>query len=167
MFEPDAESMPPEQLADLQQRRLRGLIDRLLGAGGVQATRLREAGVARGADVALEEISRLPMTVKDDLWTGYPFGMLAVPLADVVTVHGSSGTGGRPTLVGYTGGDLRLWARMCARALRPAVVVTFGGTTPPGPPACHPLGPASGRPSRLAPEGVPDLARDTGDGGGL
>jgi len=120
MFEPDAESMPPERLADLQQERLRGLIDRLLGAGGVQAARLRDAGVSHGADVTFGEISRLPMTVKADLWDGYPFGMLAVPLADVVTLHGSSGTGGRPTLVGYTRGDLRLWARMCARALAAA-----------------------------------------------
>jgi phenylacetate-coenzyme A ligase PaaK-like adenylate-forming protein len=117
MFEPDAESMPPDRLAGLQQERLRGLIDRLLAADGVQAARLKEAGVASGADVALGDLARLPTTGKDDLWRGYPFGMLAVPLSDVVTVHGSSGTGGRPTLVGYTRGDLRLWARMCARAL--------------------------------------------------
>ncbi len=57
------------------------------------------------------------MTAKPDLWDGYPFGLLAVPRSEVVTVHGSSGTGGRPTLVAYTRGDLRLWARMCARAL--------------------------------------------------
>ncbi len=120
MFEPAAESMPPERLADLQQERLRGLIDRLLTANGVQAARLREAGVTSGADVAFGDLSRLPMTVKDDLWRGYPFGMLAVPRSDVVTLHGSSGTGGRPTLVGYTRGDLRLWARMCARALAAA-----------------------------------------------
>jgi phenylacetate-CoA ligase len=120
MFEPDAESMPPAQLADLQQDRLRGLIDRLLAAKGVQAARLRDAGVTRGGDVTFGEISGLPMTGKDDLWHGYPFGMFAVALSDVVTLHGSSGTGGRPTLVGYTRGDLRLWARMCARALAAA-----------------------------------------------
>ena len=120
MFEPDAESMPPEQLADLQQERLRGLVDRLLAADGVQAARLREAGVTSGADVTFGDLYRLPMTGKDDLWGGYPFGMFAVPLSDVVTLHGSSGTGGRPTLVGYTRGDLRLWARMCARALAAA-----------------------------------------------
>jgi phenylacetate-CoA ligase len=120
MFDPDAESMPPEQLADLQQHRLRGLIDRLLAADGVQAGRLREAGVSRGADVSLADLPRLPMTVKDDMWRGYPFGMFAVKPEDVVTLHGSSGTGGRPTLVGYTRADLRLWARVCARALAAA-----------------------------------------------
>jgi phenylacetate-coenzyme A ligase PaaK-like adenylate-forming protein len=120
MFEPDAESMSAEQLALLQQDRLRGLIERLLAADGVQAGRLKEAGVTAGADVTLEDLPRLPTTVKEDLWRGYPFGMFAVPLADVVTLHGSSGTGGRPTLVGYTAGDLRLWAQMCARALAAA-----------------------------------------------
>jgi phenylacetate-coenzyme A ligase PaaK-like adenylate-forming protein len=120
MFEPDAESMPPEQLAELQQERLRGLIDRLLAADGLQAARLRDGGVARGGDVALSDLPRLPFTVKADLWQGYPFGMFAVSLEEVVTLHGSSGTGGRPTLVGYTRADLRLWSRMCARALAAA-----------------------------------------------
>jgi phenylacetate-coenzyme A ligase PaaK-like adenylate-forming protein len=120
MFEPDAETMPEEQRAAVQQKRLSGMIDRLLAAGGLQGRRLAEAGLASGADVALADLPRLPMTSKTDLWSHYPFGMLAVPLPEVVTVHGSSGTGGRPTLVGYTRGDLQLWARMCARALAAA-----------------------------------------------
>ena len=57
---------------------------------------------------------------KQDLWDHYPFGLLAVPREQVVAVHGSSGTGGRPTLVAYTKADLKLWARMCARALAAA-----------------------------------------------
>ena len=120
MFEPDAESMPPEQLAELQQHRLRGLVDRLLAADGVQAGRLREAGVSGGADITLADLPGLPMTRKDDMWHSYPFGMFAVQPEDVVTLHGSSGTGGRPTLVGYTRGDLRIWSRVCARALAAA-----------------------------------------------
>jgi phenylacetate-coenzyme A ligase PaaK-like adenylate-forming protein len=120
MFEPDAESMPPERLVLLQRDRLRGLIGRLLAADGIQAGRLKEAGVTAGEDVTMDDLPRLPTTVKADLWHGYPFGMFAVPPADVVTLHGSSGTGGRPTLVGYTRDDLRLWARMCARALAAA-----------------------------------------------
>src|SRR5215831_15672365 len=67
-----------------------------------------------------DELPRLPMTGKSDLWQAYPFGMVAVPPEDVVVVHGSSGTGGRPTLVAYTRADLALWARMCARALAAA-----------------------------------------------
>jgi len=120
MFEPDAESMPAEQLTGLQLERLRALVDRLLALGGLQGVRLKEAGVAAGADVNLAVLSRLPTTDKTDLWDAYPFGLLAVPREDVVAVHGSSGTGGRPTLVAYTRDDLRLWARMCARALAAA-----------------------------------------------
>jgi phenylacetate-coenzyme A ligase PaaK-like adenylate-forming protein len=120
MFEPDAESMPAELLTGLQLERLRALVDRLLALGGLQATRLKEAGVAAGADVNLATLSRLPTTDKRDLWQAYPFGLLAVPREEVVAVHGSSGTGGRPTLVAYTRDDLKLWARMCARALAAA-----------------------------------------------
>ena len=120
MFEPDAESMPAESLTGLQLERLRALVDRLLALGGLQATRLKEAGVVTGADVNLAMLSRLPTTDKRDLWDAYPFGLLAVPREEVVAVHGSSGTGGRPTLVAYTRDDLKLWARMCARALAAA-----------------------------------------------
>ncbi len=120
MFEPDAESMPAEQLTGLQLERLRALVDRLLALGGVQGMRLKEAGVAAGADVNFATLSRLPATSKTDLWDSYPFGLLAVPREEVVAVHGSSGTGGRPTLVAYTRDDLKLWARMCARALAAA-----------------------------------------------
>ena len=120
MFEPAAESMPAEQLAGLQTERLRQMIDRLIAAGGLQGARLEDAGVKAGADVNLATLARLPTTDKRDLWGAYPFGLLAVPREEVVAVHGSSGTGGRPTLVAYTRDDLRLWARMCARALAAA-----------------------------------------------
>ncbi len=120
MFEPAAESMPAEQLAGLQTERLRQMIDRLIAAGGLQGARLEDAGVKAGADVNLATLVRLPTTDKRDLWGAYPFGLLAVPREEVVAVHGSSGTGGRPTLVAYTRDDLRLWARMCARALAAA-----------------------------------------------
>jgi phenylacetate-coenzyme A ligase PaaK-like adenylate-forming protein len=120
MFEPAAESMPPDQLTTLQQRRLRALVDRLLAAGGLQAGRLRDAGLTSGGDLTLADLPRLPATTKSDLWDAYPLGLLAVPREDIVAIHGSSGTGGRPTLVAYTRDDLRLWARMCARALAAA-----------------------------------------------
>src|SRR6516165_4880249 len=120
MFEPDAEAMPPEELARLQDQRLRALVTRLLALDGLQAQRLRAAGVTSPADVSVVDLPRLPMTRKSDLWEAYPFGMIAVPAEDVVAVHGSSGTGGRPTLVAYTRADLSLWARMCARALAAA-----------------------------------------------
>ncbi|HVQ90944.1 MAG TPA: phenylacetate--CoA ligase [Mycobacteriales bacterium] len=123
MFEPVAEGMSRDERAVLQERRLRGLVDRLLAVDGMQGRRLRAAGVTGGQDVTLADLPRLPTTAKADLWEAYPFGLLAVPREQVVVVHGSSGTGGRPTLVAYTRNDLALWAAMCARALAAA-----GGT---------------------------------------
>jgi phenylacetate-coenzyme A ligase PaaK-like adenylate-forming protein len=120
MFEPEGEALPQEQLAELQQQRLRALVDKLLTTGGLQAARLAEAGVQAGADVKLADLASLPGIAKQDLWDHYPFGLLAVPREEVVAVHGSSGTGGRPTLVAYSRADLKLWARMCARALAAA-----------------------------------------------
>jgi phenylacetate-CoA ligase len=113
-----AETMSRDALAAVQQRRLRELVDRLIAADGLQAARLREAGVLAGADVTLADLPRLPHTTKQDLWDSYPHGMLAVPREEVVAVHGSSGSRGRPTLVSYTRADLELWAAMCARSLR-------------------------------------------------
>ncbi|MBO2445485.1 phenylacetate--CoA ligase [Actinomadura barringtoniae] len=118
MFDPKAEAMSRDERAALQRHRLWGLIDRLISVGGVQGERLREAGVTGGADVHLADLHSLPFTVKQDLWDNYPFGMLAVPRDQVVAVHGSSGTRGRPTLVAYTRADLDLWASMCARSLQ-------------------------------------------------
>jgi phenylacetate-coenzyme A ligase PaaK-like adenylate-forming protein len=117
MHDARAEAMSVDERAQLQQDRLRSLVDRLIVAGGLQGRRLTDAGVAAGADVALPGLADLPTTSKQDLWDAYPFGLLAVDRTEVVAVHGSSGTGGRPTLVGYTRADLDLWAQMCARSL--------------------------------------------------
>ena len=117
MYDARAEMMSVDERTSLQQDRLRSLVDRLLAADGLQASRLRGAGVDAGADVVLDRLADLPTTSKQDLWDHYPFGMSAVPREDIVAVHGSSGTGGRPTLVGYTRGDLDLWSEMVGRSL--------------------------------------------------
>ena len=120
IFDRAAETMPEPERAALQSGRLCAMVDRLIAVGGVQAGRLKAAGVTRGSDVTLDSLPGLPFTQKQDLWDTYPFGMLAVPREEVVAVHGSSGTGGRPTLVSYTRDDLDLWSQMCARALAAA-----------------------------------------------
>ena len=81
--------------------------------------------------MTLESLPGLPFTRKQDLWDTYPFGLLAVPRDEVVAVHGSSGTGGRPTLVSYTRDDLDLWAQMCARALAAAGATRQASSTTP------------------------------------
>src|ERR1700733_16223713 len=126
VFEPGGECLPDAELALLQEIGLGELADRLLAVpGGLQAARLRAAGVTSGAGLTLADLPGLPTPGKQDLGDAYPLGLLAVPREDIVAVHGSSGTGGRPTLVAYTRDDLRLWGRMCARALAAA------GATPP------------------------------------
>src|ERR1017187_4642080 len=131
MFEPEAESMPAEQRAGVQQDRLRGLIDRLIEVGGVQGQRLKAIGITGGGDVTLGDLPRLPMSVKDDMWDGYPLGMLAVDQSEVVAFHGSSGTGGRPALVAYTRADLALWARR-ARPAGASCTTPMGMACSPG-----------------------------------
>ncbi len=112
--------MPDDERAALQADRLVAMTVRLLAVGGVQAERLRAAGVTDGRDVTLDGLQGLPFTRKEDLWETYPFGMLAVPRDHLAVVHGSSGTGGRPTLVAYTRDDVVLWSQMCARSLAAA-----------------------------------------------
>jgi phenylacetate-CoA ligase len=80
------------------------------------------AGVRPGDLRTLEDIARFPFTAKQDLRANYPFGMFAVPMDEVVRIHASSGTTGKPTVVGYTRGDLDVWAEVIARSMRAAGV---------------------------------------------
>lgn len=89
----------------------------LLAGGGPQARRLRESGVEVGADVGLADMAGLPFVTKQDLWDSYPFGLRTAPAQDIVCVHASSGTQGRPALVPYTAHDVDVWAQVMARAL--------------------------------------------------
>ena len=81
---------------------------------------LDSVGFKPGDLQSLEDLSRLPFTAKNDLRDNYPFGMFAVPRTEVVRVHASSGTTGRPTVVGYTRRDLDNWADLMARSIRAA-----------------------------------------------
>jgi phenylacetate-coenzyme A ligase PaaK-like adenylate-forming protein len=112
-----AETMSGDERAALQSERLGALLERLTAGSPFYQRRLADAGVEAGAAVTLDDLPALPFTTKADLWDHYPWGMLAVPREQVIRVHGSSGTGGRPTLVAYSRGDLAIWAVVCARAL--------------------------------------------------
>ncbi|WP_312880657.1 phenylacetate--CoA ligase family protein [Actinokineospora xionganensis] len=117
MVDATAEGMTADRRRELQRQRLGDLIDRLLAAGGIQAQRLRDCGVRKGADAELDDLPKLPTVRKRDLWEHYPHGLRAVEAEEIVCVHGSSGTGGRPTLIPYTAADLGIWAEVMARAL--------------------------------------------------
>jgi len=116
-FDPETECMDPEARRELQEQRLQGLVDRLLATDNFQGNKIREVGVMRGTDVRLDEIHLLPTITKQDLWDHYPFGLRIAEQEDIVCVHGSSGTGGRPTLIPYTAHDVEVWAEVMARAL--------------------------------------------------
>jgi phenylacetate-CoA ligase len=82
------------------------------------AKKFSAAAVAPGDLKKLDDLQSFPFTTKEDLRQNYPFGMFAVPLSDVVRVHASSGTTGKPTVVGYTRGDIELWSALMARSIR-------------------------------------------------
>jgi phenylacetate-coenzyme A ligase PaaK-like adenylate-forming protein len=117
IWDQQAETMAPDERAQLQEQRLGALVGRLAATSPFYRDRLADALRDAGAKVTLEDLPGLPFTTKTDLWEHYPWGLLTVPREQVVRVHGSSGTGGRPTLVSYSRADLALWAEVCARAL--------------------------------------------------
>jgi len=113
IFEPELETMPRERLRELQTERLRKLVAYLRERVPLYSERLADVGEISGVD----DLHRLPFTRKDDLRETYPFGMFAVPRTEVVRIHASSGTTGKPIVVGYTRDDVDLFARVNARSL--------------------------------------------------
>jgi phenylacetate-CoA ligase len=112
-----------ERLRGLQLERLRSTVTRTLDHQPPFASRLAEAGVADAREISsLDELARLPFSRKSDLRDNYPFGLLAVPREDLIRVHASSGSHGKPTIVGYTRADLDAWTEVMARCMTMAGV---------------------------------------------
>ncbi|MEU0844587.1 phenylacetate--CoA ligase PaaK [Streptomyces sp. NPDC005962] len=116
----DAERMPREELRTLQLSRLRTTLRHAYDNVELYRRKFDDAGVAPEDCRSLEDLARFPFTTKADLRDTYPFGMFAVPMDHIRRVHASSGTTGRPTVVGYTDKDLSLWADVVARSIRAA-----------------------------------------------
>lgn len=117
MFQPEVETMKRSELDKLQLERLQQTLRRAADNVAHYKSAFSEAGVGPDDVKALEDLERFPFTVKDDLRDAYPFGMFAVPRQEVVRVHASSGTTGKPTVVGYTKDDIDLWAELMARTM--------------------------------------------------
>ncbi len=117
------ECMPREQLENLQLERLQKTLERVYYNVPFYRQKLQEVGFEPGDFKSLDDLKKLPFTTKQDLRDNYPFGMFAVPMSEIVRVHASSGTTGKPTVVGYTRSDINTWAELMARTL------TCGGTT--------------------------------------
>lgn len=114
------ERMSRDELRARQLARLRETLHTAYEHVELYRRKFDAAGVRPEDCRSLEDLARFPFTTKEDLRQAYPFGMFAVPLADVRRVHASSGTTGTPTVVGYTEGDLSMWADVVARSLRAA-----------------------------------------------
>ena len=123
------ETLARERLQELQLARLRTTVERVLSRVEPAAARLRAAGLTSADELrSLADLRRLPFTTKDHLLDAYPFGLFAVPRNEVLRIHASSGTKGKPKIVGYTRDDLATWSEVMARALvmagvRPGMVV--------------------------------------------
>ena len=116
-FEPAAETMPRAQLEDLQLKRLRQTAQHAFENVALHRGRMKNAGIEPDDIRSLDDLTHLPFTLKDDLREAYPFGLFAVPRTQIARLHASSGTTGKPTVVGYTAQDIATWSELMARSL--------------------------------------------------
>lgn len=111
------ECMSPEDKQALQGKRLHKLVERVYHSTPFYRAKMQEMDITPDDIRTIDDIVKLPFTTKQDLRDNYPYGLFAVPLTDIVRLHASSGTTGRPTVVGYTRRDLSIWAEMISRCL--------------------------------------------------
>src|SRR5450432_578013 len=116
-FDAAAETMPREEISRLQLRRLKASIKNAYDNVAFHRQRMKALGFEPGDLKRLEDLAGLPFMLKTDLRDHYPFGLFARPRAEVIRLHASSGTTGKPTVVGYTAKDIATWAALMARSL--------------------------------------------------
>ncbi|HOQ08744.1 MAG TPA: phenylacetate--CoA ligase [Syntrophomonadaceae bacterium] len=116
----EKECMPREELEKLQLRRLKETVYRVYAFVPAYKEKMDQVGIKPYDINSLDDLQKLPFTTKQDLRDNYPFGMFALPMSEVVRVHSSSGTTGKPTVVGYSRRDIDIWAELMARALTSA-----------------------------------------------
>ena len=116
-FDAAAETMPRAEISRLQLRRLKASISNAYGNVAFHRRRMKALGFEPGDLRHLEHLAGLPFTLKADLRDHYPFGLFARPRAEVMRLHASSGTTGKPTVVGYSAKDIDTWADLMARSL--------------------------------------------------
>ena len=102
---------------NLQSERLRDTVSRIYRNVEFYRKRMQEAGILPEDIKTIDDIVKLPFTEKTDLRDNYPFGVFASPMSQIVRIHASSGTTGKPTVVGRTAKDLAIWSECVARAL--------------------------------------------------
>ena len=111
------ECMNREEMRKLQSIRLRRVVEHAYHNSPFYRKKMQEMGITPEDIHSIDDIVKLPFTVKQDLRDNYPFGLMAVPMSEIVRLHASSGTTGKPIVVGYTRKDLSIWAEVVARCL--------------------------------------------------
>ncbi|MDS1030472.1 phenylacetate--CoA ligase [Bacillota bacterium LX-D] len=111
------ETMTRDELQELQLERLQQTVERSYYNVPHYRKAMQDIGLEPGDIKSLDDLSKLQFTYKSDLRDNYPYGMFAVPLSEVVRIHSTSGTTGKPTVVGYTRNDINTWSELMARAL--------------------------------------------------
>lgn len=113
----EAECMSRDRLQEVQLRRLRKTVERVYNSVPHYRRVFQAEGIEPGDIQSLNDLARLPFTIKQDFRDNYPFGLFSVPQNEIVRYHSSSGTTGKPTVVGYTRNDLATWSELMARSL--------------------------------------------------
>lgn len=111
----DRETLHRKDMTSLQLKRLQKTVHTLYEKVPYYRSKMEQTGLSPEDIKSLDDLAKLPFTVKDDLRQNYPFGLFAVPKEEVVRVHASSGTTGKPTVVGYTKADIDTWSELIAR----------------------------------------------------
>ncbi len=122
MFNEEFETLPRPALEALQLKRLQAMLERIYANVPFYKNALDKAGVKPGQITSLADLQRLPFTYKQDMRDSYPYGLFAAKMEDIVRIHASSGTTGKPTVVGYTRKDIETWSELMARSFAAAGV---------------------------------------------
>jgi len=116
------ECMSRDEMNKLQSERLCDMVERVYYNVPFYRKKMQELGMEPGDIKGIEDLPKLPFTTKEDLRDNYPYGLFATPMENVVRIHASSGTTGKPTVVGYTRRDISMWSEVVARSLYAAGV---------------------------------------------
>jgi phenylacetate-CoA ligase len=115
-FNEEFETLPRQALEAIQLKRLRSVLERVYANVPFYRESFDAVGFRPSDLTCLEDLQKLPFTTKQDMRDSYPYRLFAAPMDEIVRIHASSGTTGKPTVVGYTAGDVAMWAELMARS---------------------------------------------------
>jgi phenylacetate-CoA ligase len=115
-YNEDFETLPRPALEALQLKRLKSTVERVYNQVPFYRQSFHKVGIKPDSIKSLEDIVKLPFTYKQDMRDSYPYGLFAAAMEDIVRIHASSGTTGKPTVVGYTRRDIEVWSELMARS---------------------------------------------------